>query len=726
MDVTATTDENGETTITETAAPTEPPPDTFNLVPFFRDSEDEKLVEWLDKTLPAEVSDEFDSAWESSSEWREKRLIRIKLLLGNLDKKTEPWEGCATIHIPVMMERVLRIVHRIVAEIFPDKDFVCNTVAPSPAEQDRVDAINLHQNWQFRQEIEDFYKQNRRAVFEFIAHGDCIIHSYRDIAGRRNRHEFLPCDDFVFPYVWRTNAVDMSDVPYKTRILRKTKNELLDMEDAGIYSGVSELFERDGPVDSLSLDTATRDMIDEFEGREKQESDERSERREILEHHCWKRIPGQKRDVPLVVTMDREARKVLCISRREEPDWRDQQRHDRQTQEYVQYHEQAKAFMAAKTAEMQIADRLMAPDVPPHEAGQLMQHIEQNPLPMPQPAPWMRVGPEGHYLPPEPVRQIPIEQFSHGVCIENPDGSLGLGIGLLLEPFNKAADILMSNYGDSAQMANCPPLVTHDATLPISGDVRVKPGEVIRLRNISPENIGKAFSVIPIPPANQQLLEMVKLQLDSADGVSSAPDVLSGEAGKANETFRGIATRVEQATKQMSVLAGNYLEFLGNVIKNNAKLNARFLGDDEVVSVLDPRTQQNQQIRVGRDLYQQDYRIIFTADVRFASKQQRIQEADDILMMMTRALPPGLAPNIFPPSAIRAAVVNCLKARGAYDILAFVPPPQVLEQQLAQQQMQQQQMQQMQLAAHTPSPPKPPGQPSPPSMKIPVESKPMI
>jgi hypothetical protein len=163
------------------------------------------------------------------------------------------------------------------------------------------------------------------------------------------------------------------------------------------------------------------------------------------------------------------------------------------------------------------------------------------------------------------------------------------------------------------------------------------------------------------------------MSMEAADGVSSAPDVLSGEQGKSGETFRGLNTRVEQATKQLTVLAQNYLEMLGNVAKNNARLNRMFLDDEEIKHVIDPRTLESKEIKVGRSLYAEDYDIVFTADTRFAGRQQKIAEADQLVGMVT-ALPPELASTIFPPSFVHAAVVKALKARGAHDMVGKLGP----------------------------------------------------
>ncbi len=642
------------------------PSEATNLVPFLADSEDGK--EFLEK-LADKVTSDFKKDWESSEGYRKRRKDRYKLLTGNLDPKTWPFEDCANVHIPVMLERVLRIVHRIYAELFPERDFVFQAVPSSKLGQERADIVTLHENWQLRKEVPDFFRQNRRGLLEFIANGDVFWHSYRDIDGRRNRHEVLNCEEFVIPYVWKTTMVDLSDVPRKTRILRKTRHELEDLAARGIYSGVADLLEKlkTGSFER-GPELVVRPEVDRSTGTEAPDSD-RQAPYALYEQHSWCKLPGQPRERPVTITVEEQTRTVLYVSLREEEDWKDRVRYEREMAEHGRYQADVAFHQSLVQREQQVRARLAMPDVPPDEGAVLAAALDAGSPPPPTMPKWMR----GQDDVPEAVRLVPIEAFSHGVCIENIDGSLGLGIGLLLEEFNKAADTAASQFTDAATLANVTTMIMPEGIKMDPGDTRLTPGLIHRVRGVSAETIQNAFKVLQFSPANPQLLEVIRLALDAADGVSSAPDVLSGEAGKANETYRGLATRVEQATRQLTVLATNYIEVLSQVCRNNARLNAVFLGDEEMLSVIDPRTLDSRQIKIGRDLYREDFEILFSADTRFASKQQRISEADQLVGMIG-ALPPPVAAMMFPPSFIYEAVVRSLKARGMHDMVSFLPP----------------------------------------------------
>lgn len=667
-------EENDDGTVTVKLAP--PPEDlpeeAFNLVPHFLGSERGKkfLAEVADKVVK-----DFDADWKSCEKWREKRRARWKLLVGDIPAKDFPFEDCANVHLPIMLERVLRIAHRLIGEIFPDRDYFFSAIAANHLSRERAEIVTEHSNWQFRKESPDFFKQNRRAFMEYVANGDCIFWSYRDIPAKRNRHEALSCEDIAIPYHWRTNTVDMSDIPRKTRILRKYRHELREMERRGVVHGVELMFEKetDPSWQQDDPELTVRPAVDEFEGKEPDDGDKDAPY-VLYEYLGWCKLPGQEEERPITAVVEKNSKTVLCLFLREEDDWKDRIRFDNQVAELTAVQQAQQMSQEAEQAEQQVRMRLAMPDVPPDERMALEQALSATKPPPPPPMPkWLKPGMEA----PEPVRRVPIEPGSHGVCIENLDGSMGLGIGLLLEEFNKAADIGASQFSDSATLANVATIIMPESVKMDPGDNEIHPGEIHRVRGVAAADIQNAFKVLQFPPANGQLLEIVRMCQDAADGVASAPEVLSGEPGKSNETYRGLATRVEQATKQLTVLAQNYLEMLSNVVRNNARLNRVFMSDEEIRHVVDPRTLESKELKVGRQLYAEDYDIVFTADTRFAGREQKIKEADQLIGMVT-ALPPQIAGMIFPPSFMHQAVVKALKARGAHEMIRYLgpaPPP---------------------------------------------------
>jgi hypothetical protein len=304
----------------------------------------------------------------------------------------------------------------------------------------------------------------------------------------------------------------------------------------------------------------------------------------------------------------------------------------------------------------------------------------------------MKHDEEGNPMPPEKVKAQPINMFSHQVCIENPDGSLGIGIGSLLQGANDSVDTMLNQYIDSATVDNAPATFVKDDVLP-PGTTNISPGQVIRVSKYLPDGLDKAVFRLQGKGANDQLLKGIEMLLGGADGVSSAPDAMSGER-EGPETYRGFAGRIEQATKQLTIVAQNHIELLSQLIRNNARLNYQFMDEAELYQVLDPRTNKVQRITVKREMYEETFDVTFIADVRFASKAQKIAEWDDVLGMLTKGIPPQLAPMILKPQIFAEVVRGGLKVRGFHSLTQYVNTDEEIEQKLAQ-------------------PPMPPGMPGP-------------
>jgi hypothetical protein len=216
----------------------------------------------------------------------------------------------------------------------------------------------------------------------------------------------------------------------------------------------------------------------------------------------------------------------------------------------------------------------------------------------------------------------------------------------------------------------------------------IGPGKIIRVKGMTGEQIRNSIVELKPGPANPQLLDVVRIAEEAADSSIAAPSVLSGEPGKSGETFRGIATRMEKATRQLSAAGIKYIDFLTNIVKNNARLNAYYLPDEQILQVLDhidlpemllagkPRksSREMREVHIGRDMYRRNYDVTFTADVRFSSQAQRISEADELVAMAEH---PALQGNF---AFAYHVIAKALRARGQHDLIpALGPPPPMPE-----------------------------------------------
>ena len=403
----------------------------------------------------------------------------------------------------------------------------------------------------------------------------------------------------------------------------------------------------------------------------------------FLEYHGWMRMPGDKRARPVCVTVDYVHKFVTKLYIREEEDWRDRMRFDAQVGELERFQQDTQAHEAQAGQAAQLQDRLMQPDVDPAEAQMLAQGMEAEQIPPPMPPEWLaeaQPGPDGAPTP-APIRRVPVEMFSHGCCIDNPEGILGLSLGTMLAKMNEIVDASLNAFFDSAVLANVWSIIVPKALDLGTSTIAVTPGRVFKAEGITGEKLRDQIVELRAGQANSQLMEVTRFFTETADSAAAAPGVLSGEAGKSGETFRGLATRREQATKQLSASGIRFIAFMDQIVKNNARLNSIFLPEDQVIQVgdhfsdvrkvtKDENGEPVTEIHVGRDLYRRNYSVTFTADVRFASQAQRISEADEIVGMAAQ-LPP-LQAN---PAFMYAAIAEALRARGKQELIPMLGPP---------------------------------------------------
>lgn len=645
--------------------------DAINMVVDFQGHETGKKVL---KKIGDQVLGDFERAWDSSEEYRQRVAADYKLFTGHLPPKNFPFKGAANPHIPIMLENSARLVFRIASELFGDWSTTYGVVPIGADDEMVADVLTKHGNWQIRNQIVDFRRQMMRGLTIYIANGDVTAHSKYDPMEKRNRHEILTVDEFVVPFAMTSATPDYSDLPYKMQILRYYRHELQRMR--GIWMNVDEVLERKAPSWDDDPEPVLRNANAEVTRITPDEA-ERYAPYKLVQYEGWTDLlPGQLEDRYVKVIVDTTTRTVLHLSVHEEEDWQDRIRYDQEMAELQMYREQRDQYgqvidqMSARETELEAtmaADT--AGDFEKAEAGGELTMMRQVPLPpSPIPPAWMADPDDLEELPREPTRK-PINMYSHGVCIEPLTGIVGIGYGRILADMNVAANVAMSQFTDQATLANAWGLLVSEE-FDIGDSLNISPGGITKVKGLSANELKNSVMELKPAAANPQLIDVVRMMQSSAQEAAQSPDVLSGASGKSGETYRGHSSRIEQATLQLGVVARNYANFFEQILKNNAKLNSIYLPDEEIVSISQQPGTGAEQLRVSRDMYRRNYQIEVRSDLKFTSMAQRIAEADEVLAMIMNN--PVLMQNM---SLLYQATKNCLVARGKHDMVALLGPP---------------------------------------------------
>jgi hypothetical protein len=614
-----------------------------------------KGQEWVRKCAER-VFREVTDARDSQEEYRQNRTEEQRFFNGDLPAKTWPWKNCANPHLPIASTRALRLVFRIYGEAFGDFTEVANVMPVGPDDHEVAEKLTKHLNWQIQTEMSDFPRQMERALQMFIYHGDFTCHSYYDSFRKKCRHDILSVDDFVVPYVYTTTEPDYSDCPWVAKILKMQRHEVQRMR--GAWHDVDRVLEGEKPVFDDEPDSPLAETTATTLGMEP-EADATRAPYKFIHYEGWIDLPNDVDERFCKVVLEWRSKAVMQIQVMEEDDWKDRIRHRRQSQELQGY----------RDAEAQYQSALMQPQMPMMDPATGMPAPPPPPPEPPTPPSWADpVSLADPMYEPERPRRVPIHMFTHGVCIEPLTGPLGIGYGKWLTDFNRAANTALAQFTDSATLANIKTFLTPGGMFekPIS----LEPGKFNPVKDASTRELKDSVVPLEFGPANPQLIDIVKMMQEAADDVTQAPGILSGEEGKSGETFRGVATRLEQATKQITVVGRKYIRSVEHILRNQARLNAQFLPEEELVYISNHKTANEEELRVGRAMYEDHYRIVIKSGMRFASQAQRIAEADQVLQM-PQACPP-LQSNL---AFFQAAAADALKARDKDHLLPFLGPP---------------------------------------------------
>ncbi len=687
--------------------------DSPNLVEAFLGAEEGRVAL---QEIGDTVRKRFDADWDAASPYRQRFAEDTKLYFGDIPPKEFPFKHAANCHVPILLENIIRLVFRTESEVFGDWSNFMGVLPVGPEDRDTAQALTLHGNWQFREKLTDFPREMSRALTFFFMAGDVPGHSYWDPLRRVNVHETLTPDEFVTPYAYKTTRPDYSDLPHYTKVMRRYPHEMRQMAD--IWVGVEDVIDSKPPSYDADPEDPVREARAKVEDIDKPSISDGAPYK-LLWHEGWFMLPGQDKQRFCKVIMDHGSKTILQLAVQEEVNWQERQRFTQQTQEMQQFraglsqHQQALGqVQQAQAAVDGLAQQGHMGSMQHQMATQAVGMAQQQvPPPPPQP-PWMRSA----FDEPKEPRKEPIYMFSHGVCVEPLTGNLGLSFGRILADLNRAADTALSQFTDSATLSNISSFITTE-NVEFDSPIELKPGAMIKATGVPPGQLEGNIMPLQFQPANQQLVGLVTQMEQWGQASSASNEILSGEPGKSGETARGFMGRLEQAVAQVSVAARRFcMSYLRNVLRNNARLNAIYLDDEEWFNVLNPETGEFELKSTGRDAYQRNYQVCITADLKFTSQAQKVAEADE-LVQLPSAIPP-LQQNL---AFQRKAIAEALKARGRTDMLPFLgaapPMPQMYgEQQVQQmaQQMAQQMVQQMQQGPPPGGPPPGPPQGPPP------------
>ena len=274
---------------------------------------DANLAEFIDESdlqsMASELVGDFESDRESRTEWARAYVKGLDLMGMKIEERSQPWMGASGVFHPVLTEAVVRFQAQAMGELYPASGPVRSKVMGklTPEKANQAERVQTEMNYLITEEMTEYRDELEQMLFKLPLAGSAFKKVYYDPILERPCSIFIPAEDFVVSY----GASDLMTCPRYTHVMKKTKNEILEMQVAGMYRDV----ELPDPQPDFS---DIQEKYDELDGESAVIEDD--DRHTLLEMHVSMNMPEEFDDPdgiarPYVVTIDKSSREILAIRR---------------------------------------------------------------------------------------------------------------------------------------------------------------------------------------------------------------------------------------------------------------------------------------------------------------------------------------------------------------------------------------------------------------------------
>ena len=279
---------------------------------------DANLAEDMDErvlaTLATDLLGDYDSDISARKDWLDTYVKGLKLLGLDYEERTEPWSGACGVFHPILMESAVKFQSETIMETFPAMGPVKTKIIgrETPEKKEAATRVAEDMNYQLTEVMQEYRPEHERMLLSLCLSGNAFKKIYFDPSLDRQTAMFIPAEDLVVPY----GAANLESAERVTHKMRKTKNEILKLQDAGFYRDID-----------LGDPVRTIDEIEKQKNKETGLSATMDDRFQLLEMHVELDLEGDEaRDVnedgeptgialPYIVTIEKGTMEVLSIRR---------------------------------------------------------------------------------------------------------------------------------------------------------------------------------------------------------------------------------------------------------------------------------------------------------------------------------------------------------------------------------------------------------------------------
>ena len=295
---------------------------------------DDNLAEYMSdgamQTMAGDLASDIDNDKASRKDWEKAYVEGLKLLGLQFEERTEPWNGASGVFHPMITEAVVRFQAEMITETFPAQGPVKTKIIglDTPDVKEAATRVEDDMNFRLTEKMVEFRPEHERMLWSLPATGSAFKKVYYDPNLGREVSMFVPAEDILLPY----GTTDLDTCYRLTHVMRKTKNEILKLQQAGFY------------ID-FELPDAPKERTDIQKAKDKETgfNDLNDERYTLYECHVDLDLEGYKDEdedgeptgimLPYVVTLIKGTNDILSIRR----NWKEDDDLKLKRQHFVHY-----------------------------------------------------------------------------------------------------------------------------------------------------------------------------------------------------------------------------------------------------------------------------------------------------------------------------------------------------------------------------------------------------
>jgi len=200
----------------------------------------ENLAEDMDEgalsALAGDLAGDVEQDRGSRKDWEKAYTEGLKLMGLQYEERTEPWNGACGVFHPMITEAVVRFQSETITEQFPAAGPVRTKILgrETPEKQEAAVRVEADMNYELTEVMREFRPEHERMLWSLPATGSAFKKVYYDPNLGRQVSIFIPAEDIILPY----GTTDLDTCYRLTHVMRKTKNEILKLQQAGFYRDI--------------------------------------------------------------------------------------------------------------------------------------------------------------------------------------------------------------------------------------------------------------------------------------------------------------------------------------------------------------------------------------------------------------------------------------------------------------------------------------------------------